>query len=244
MLRFQSLSSREMNVPRDLVGQGASQLRPPQDDQSGMVPSPPLSQEPSCVPPTRGARPEKMTSRCAEQHCGWCSRRTPDPQRQPSLPPPPPRPRRGTLSPEHRSDKSPDRAPRTPCQRLSLALVSIWDSPVGEEIHEGICKGDNGARRSLCPPLSANKSPDLVLASPRQLQTQALLASGSLLSSSRHPTWLHCGGQSHSSPPHTHSYLVQLGGSRLWAGGSLGSSWSNLKGRKKPLRLCRELPPA
>lgn len=42
------------------------------------------------------------------------------------------------------------------------------------------------------------------------------------------------------------SYLVQLGDSRLRAGGNLGSSWFNLKGKRKAsvLRLCRELPPA
>lgn len=79
-----------------------------------------------------------MTSRYAEQHCGWCSRRTPVPQRRPSSPPPaPPQTHRGTLHcrtlrPERRSDKSPDSAEDTMPDALAGSLVSIWDSPVWE----------------------------------------------------------------------------------------------------------------
>lgn len=82
MPRPEDLSSREMNVPRGLVGQEAAQLRQSQDDQPAIVSSLPLVPESLMFllllwgsnlnsGSQEEPRPEKMTSKIAEQHCGW-----------------------------------------------------------------------------------------------------------------------------------------------------------------------------
>lgn len=87
VVRLENLRSRKMNMFRGLMGGGAMQLRQPQDDQPGVVPSlslvpgdlmfPVLPWGPNLISGTQeGPRPEKMASRCEEERCGWYSHRS------------------------------------------------------------------------------------------------------------------------------------------------------------------------